>query len=89
MKGARSGRGDMTSNPGDHTPRSAAVLLTDALDHLALVEPPALREPVRMMLRAGIEQCAISSSLLGKPVGHVLRMAQALVDEGHRREYRP
>ncbi|MFG2001623.1 hypothetical protein ACGFNU_20975 [Spirillospora sp. NPDC048911] len=65
------------------------MLLTDALDHLALVEPRALREPVRMMLRAGIEQCAISSSLLGKPVGHVLMLAQALVDEGHSREDQP
>jgi hypothetical protein len=61
------------------------VLLTDALDHLDLIEPPAARAPIRLMLRGGIEQCAMSRSLLGKPVNFVLELAQVLVDEGRRR----
>jgi hypothetical protein len=63
----------------EHTPRSAALLITDALAHLDLVEPPAAREPIRHMLRAGIEQCTMARSLLGKPVNHVIALAQALV----------
>ncbi len=63
-----------------HSPRSAAVLLTRALDLLDLVEPPAAREPIRQMFRATIELCAVSGSLLGHPVRYVLELAQALVD---------
>lgn len=74
----------MTGGMPDHTPRSATLLLADALDQLGLIEPSALRDPVRQMLRAGIEQCAVSRSLLGKPLVNVLRLAQALVDEGRR-----
>jgi len=65
----------------EHTPRSASVLLAEALGHLDLVEPAAAREPIRSMFKAGIELCAVSTSLLGKPVAFVLDLAQALVDQ--------
>ena len=68
-----------------HTPRSAAVLLSDALSRLDTVEPSEAREPVRQMFRATIELCAVSNSLAGKPVTHVLQLAQALVDSQGRR----
>lgn len=69
----------------DHTPRSAAALLSDALGHLDLISPPGAREPVRLMFRAGIEICATSRSLLGKPVVCTLWLAQALVDAARAR----
>ncbi|GAA4226136.1 hypothetical protein GCM10022254_10160 [Actinomadura meridiana] len=62
-----------------HAPRSASVLLSDALRYLDLIEPPAAREPIRGMLRAAIEECAISNSLLGKRINYVLELAEALV----------
>lgn len=64
----------------DHTPHSAAALLSEALSHLDRVEPPGAREPVRQMFRAAIEMCTVSRSLLGLPVVYVLELAQALVD---------
>lgn len=64
----------------DHTPRSAAVLLSAALGHLDLVEPPAARKPIRSMFRAGIERCALSTSLVGLPMVYELDLAQAIVD---------
>lgn len=63
------------------SPRSAALLLSEAIEHLGRVEPPAAREPIRSMFRAAIELCALSSSLLGQPVNYVLDLAQAIVDE--------
>ena len=68
----------------EHTPRSAALVFTDALGHLDLVQPESLREPVRNMLRAGIEQCAVVRSLLGKPIMHTLDLAEALNDAAER-----
>lgn len=38
------------------------------------------RDPVRLMLTAMIEQCAVSRTLLGRPVVGVLGLAQTLVD---------
>lgn len=67
-----------------HSPRSAAALLSDALAHVHRIEPAGCREPVRQMFRATIEMCAVSSSLLGKRVEHVLQLAQALVDSERR-----
>jgi hypothetical protein len=64
----------------EYTPRSAAALLSNALGCLDILEPAAAREPVRQMFRAGIELCTISRSLFGKPVQHVLDLAQSLVD---------
>lgn len=64
----------------EHTPSSAVLLLSDALTHLDCVEPPAAREPIRGMLRAAIEQCAVSKSLLGLPLNYVLELAQAILD---------
>jgi hypothetical protein len=70
----------------DHTPRSAAALLSDALGHLDMISPPGAREPVRLMFRAGIEICTTSRSLLGKPVVCTLWLAQALVDAAHAKD---
>lgn len=75
----------MTTPAHRHTPRSAANLLSHALGHVELIEPPAARGPVRAMLLAAIEQCVVSLSLLGKPVVNVLNLAQCLIDEAHRR----
>jgi hypothetical protein len=65
----------------DHSPRTAVVLLSDALGHLDLVEPASAREPIRQMFRAAIEVCAIRTSLLGTPIAYTLELAQALVDD--------
>jgi hypothetical protein len=62
-----------------YTPRAAAALLSEALGHLDVVEPPAAREPIRQMFRAEIERCTLSRSLLGQPVTYVLQLAEALV----------
>jgi hypothetical protein len=64
----------------DHSPRSASVLLSGALAHLDVIQPPALRGPVRDILRAGIELCVGSRSLLGKPIQYTLDLAQAVMD---------
>jgi hypothetical protein len=70
----------MPSTANDRTPRSAAALLSDALGHLDVVEPAAAREPIRSMFRAGIERCALSTSLMGLPMVYELDLAQAIVD---------
>lgn len=64
----------------DHSPRSAAVLLSGALAHLDVIQPEALRGPVRDILRAGVELCVGTRSLLGKPIQHTIRLAQAIMD---------
>lgn len=69
----------------EYTPRSAAALLSNALGHLDLVEPPTAREPIRQMFRATIERCTASDTLLGQPVQYVLELAQALVDASRSR----
>ena len=62
-----------------HTPRSAVVLMARALGHIDLL-PPLVREPVRLMLEATIERCALTHNLWGLPFGYVIEIAQALVD---------
>jgi ABC-type cobalamin transport system ATPase subunit len=74
--------------PADHSPRSAAVLLSGALAHLDVIQPAALREPVRDILRAGVEMCVTSRSLLGKPIQHTIRLAQAVMDVAKSEERR-
>ncbi|MEV6897465.1 hypothetical protein [Amycolatopsis sp. NPDC051372] len=64
----------------DHSPRSASVLLSGALAHLDVIQPPDLRGPVRDILRAGIELCVTSRSLLGKPILPALNLAQAVMN---------
>ncbi|WP_432845990.1 hypothetical protein ACQPXB_35955 [Amycolatopsis sp. CA-161197] len=64
----------------DHSPRSASVLLSGALAHLDVIQPPDLRGPVRDILRAGIEVCVTSRSLLGKPIRPALDLAQAVMN---------
>lgn len=63
------------------TPRAAAVLLTRALTRVDRIQPPELRKPIAAMLLAGVEQCTVSTSLLGKPVNNLLDLARALADE--------
>lgn len=75
-----------TGQEREHSPRSAAVLLSEALNRIDLIEPPGAREPIRTMFRAAIEMCVVSRSLLGKPVVYVLQLAQSLVDEDRRPE---
>jgi hypothetical protein len=70
----------------DHSPRSASMLLSGALAHLDVIQPPDLRGPVRDILRAGIELCVGSRSLLGKPIQHTLRLAQAVMDTANSEE---
>jgi hypothetical protein len=64
----------------DYTPRSAALLFSEAIEHIDRLDPPAVREPIRNMFRAEIERCAISTSLLGKPVNYALDLAEAIVE---------
>lgn len=64
------------------TPRTVTALLSQALTQLDAIEPPALREPVRDILRAGIELCVTSGSLLGTPIVNTIRIAEVLADTG-------
>lgn len=64
------------------SPRAAAALLTEALSHLDMVQPPSAREPIRLILRAAVETCVVSHSLLGKPVTGAIELAHALVTAG-------
>lgn len=66
------------------SPRAVAVKLSAALMHLDLVQPHALRGPVADILRAGIELCALSDSLLGKPIMHAVAVAEAITDAAGR-----
>jgi hypothetical protein len=70
---------DSSGKEVTHTPRSAMVLMARALGHLELL-PELTREPVRLMLEATIERCAITHNLWGLPFGNVIELAQALVD---------
>lgn len=63
-----------------HSPRSAAVLLSGALAHLDVIQPPELRGPVRDILRAGVELCVGSRSLLGKPIQYTIDLAEAVMN---------
>lgn len=65
----------------DYTPRSAALLFSEAIEHIDSLNPPAVRKPIRDMFRAEIERCAISTSLLGQSVNYVLELAEAIVGE--------
>lgn len=67
-------------NPDQHTPRSAAVLLTRAVSRLDVVQPATAREPIQNMLAAGIEECVGARNLLGKRLRYLLELAQAIVD---------
>ena len=62
------------------SPRAAVVLFTRALRCVEQIQPPTLREPVADMLAAGIEECSVVSSLLGRRVNHLLMLAQALIE---------
>lgn len=64
----------------DLSPRSASSLLSEALAHLDVIQPPALRDPIRNIFRAGIEMCVTSPSLLGLPIQYTIELAQAVVD---------
>jgi hypothetical protein len=73
----------VTSN---HSPRSASLLLSGALAHLDVIQPAELRGPVRDILRAGIELCVGSRSLLGKPIQHTIELAQAVMNAAEPRD---
>ncbi|MFD5089335.1 hypothetical protein ACFWMR_01945 [Amycolatopsis thailandensis] len=64
----------------DYTPRAASSLLSSALARLDVIQPEGLRDPVRDILRAGIEVCVSSRSLLGKPIQYTINLAQAIID---------
>lgn len=61
------------------SPRQVAVLLSNALAHVDRVQPATVRAPVADILRAGIELCVISPSLIGKDVNHVIALAEAIL----------
>jgi hypothetical protein len=65
--------------PDTPTPHAASALLSGALAHLDVIQPEALRGPVRDILRAGIEMC-VTHSLLGKPINSALGLAKAIMD---------
>lgn len=64
----------------DYSPSSASMLMSGALARLDVIQPEALREPIRNILRAGIELCARSRSLLGLPIQFTIDLAQAIMD---------
>lgn len=76
----------MTSSAHKLSPRAASAVLTNALGYLDLVQPPGAREPIRQILRAAIEACVLSHSLLGTPVVNAIGIAQALVEAGRERD---
>lgn len=63
---------------GDLSPRQAGLLFARALRRVDRIQPASLREPVAAMLEAGIEQCTLCRPLLGKPVNHLIALADAL-----------
>lgn len=63
-----------------YTPRAASALLSGALSRLDVIQPEDLRGPVRDILRAGIELCVSSRSLIGKPIQYTIDLAQAIID---------
>ena len=71
--------GEPAGPPG--SPRAVAVLLARALGNIGRLQPAAARAPVRDMLAAGIERCAISTTLLGQPIEHLVTLATALAEE--------
>jgi hypothetical protein len=66
------------------SPRATALLFARALQHVDRLQPPAVREPVAAMLEAGVEECAVSASLLGRRMNYLIELAQALTEEEHR-----
>lgn len=75
-----------------HDPRAVAALLTAALDHLDVIQPPTLRAPLSDLLRAAIERCmrlrADGRSLLGRPIVYEIKLAEALIKAAESREIR-
>lgn len=72
-------------NATDYTPRRAIALLTLALGRLDLIQPPGLREPIRHLLRAACELCALQppdseAALVGRPLNYELTIAHELVN---------
>jgi hypothetical protein len=59
----------------------AIRLLRAGADAAGSVEPAAAREPVRWILLAAAERCALRPHILGQPVEHALALARALTGE--------
>jgi hypothetical protein len=55
-------------------------LFARALRRIDQIQPSTARAPIASMLEAGIEECAISSSLLGHRLNYLMELARALVD---------
>lgn len=73
----------------DLTPAGAALLaerdeairvLRAGVNVVGRIEPAAVRDPVRYILLAAAELCAMDEHILGKPVAHALALAGALVN---------
>jgi len=65
----------------DVTVEQFRAVLLDAAGHVEVVQPPTLREPVRLWLRALEERARVENwrHLLGRPVTYAWAAAQAIL----------
>lgn len=57
-------------------------ILRAGAEAVHVVEPAAVRAPIRLLLLAAAEHCALDRHILGKPVVYPLALARALLDAG-------
>ena len=62
------------------SPRAASLLFARALSRVDQIQPPMVRAPITAMLVAGVEECVVSTSLLGHRLNYLIQLAQALVE---------
>jgi hypothetical protein len=73
-----------------HAERDEAIrTLRAGADAASLAEPPAAREPIRLLLLAAAERCGSSWHILGQPISYELTLARALLDAGGSHAQRP
>lgn len=76
----------MTSPIDCLTPYEATALLTEALNHIDLVEPAVIREPVAQVLGKALSIAHQAPTLWGQPVRYALLIAHGLVREFHQQQ---
>lgn len=67
----------------------AIRVLNAAAEVVDRIEPATVRGPVRWLLLAAAQECALDWHILGKPVNHHLALARALLDDGGQHDPRP
>jgi hypothetical protein len=63
-----------------NSPRATGLLLAHALSQVDRIQPSAIRAPIKAMLLAGVEECVISTTLLGHQLNYLIELAKALIE---------